>query len=248
MADGYLLSENSARRLAGLLKATPNTMRPRMPADAYRNDPQSAMIVENTTTEIIPAYAVMQPHDLTDQNGRAVIHVKKWDGHYPGPFLFNSSNAIPVDGNGMAQSGPRFRCLYVSGYDPEAGDFAGPVSGQWYLNENVPLMTVFGVIDSTARHLVAIMEVPPVINIAAPSGGIPAASGYTAGTASCKLLRNSAGVAKDTGKTLTVLNWANSIVCANGYRRGKASPAEMTWEIISEDCSDVRAYSAPASL
>lgn len=250
---GYLLSESAAKRIAGLLKATPTKPAPKKPGKFHETS-HANTIVKNDSGEEIPAYAIMQPNGVVDDadKGVPVVEVIQWDGTYPGPFLFNSHNPVPEDENGMAQFGDVVRILYATGYSPTAGDTVGPVSGEWHVNQNsIAVVSIFGILDEAVLlaygKLIASRD---GILFKAPSGGIPQAVGTLLGTANCDVwdLGTSARNREDSGVNIDVLNPWPDAVCVNGDRMGEALPwYNSTWLFVQEYCSDELEGFAPGT-
>lgn len=68
-----------------------------------------------------------------------------------------------------------------------------------------------------------------------PSGGIPARSGTSAGSAVCTMFYIDGGTIATTGRSHTVYNiFASEDVAGDAYI--VASPAKGGWVVISEDC------------
>lgn len=69
----------------------------------------------------------------------------------------------------------------------------------------------------------------------APSGGIPARSGTTLGSATCDVFDQALA---DTNRDITIHNWSRSVICDTGNRYGFAIKYRGRWFAIAEDCSD----------
>ncbi len=74
----------------------------------------------------------------------------------------------------------------------------------------------------------------------APSGGIPARSGTTPGSAECDIMELINGALTLTGESFTVYSWASQPVCDMGDRLGLAElHNDLEWWVEAEDCEDM---------
>lgn len=87
------------------------------------------------------------------------------------------------------------------------------------------------------RGMDTIIHRPVVIK--APSGGIPARSGTTAGSATCDVYKNDGGTLTDTTENITVYNLAEEKKLVNGDRYGVANPDKfgLYWVSTQDDAS-----------
>lgn len=75
-----------------------------------------------------------------------------------------------------------------------------------------------------------------VVHFVSPSGGIPARSSLTMGSASCDLYdSSSAGVLSDSGTNITVYNMATSAFAGSTHGVAMRNRAGL-WVAIVEDC------------
>ena len=72
----------------------------------------------------------------------------------------------------------------------------------------------------------------------APSGGISARSGSTAGSADCHVYYLSSGDVQNAGSTIKVYNWSQTAVAGNAYITIKEVGATGEWVVDAEDCPD----------
>jgi hypothetical protein len=86
------------------------------------------------------------------------------------------------------------------------------------------------------------------LTIQAPSGGIPAASNYSFGSAVCKILRSDGGTWKDTGETETIYNPSTEDECTDGLRLGWAVEDGSVHVLISKLCGDNRTFTPAEEL
>ncbi len=74
----------------------------------------------------------------------------------------------------------------------------------------------------------------------APSGGIPARSGTTPGSAECDIVELIDGALTQTGESVSVYSWASQPVCDTGDRFGLAElHNDLEWWVEAEDCEDM---------
>jgi hypothetical protein len=69
------------------------------------------------------------------------------------------------------------------------------------------------------------------------SGGIPARSGSTAGSASCTVCYLSSGSLSSTGSSITVYNWSQTAVGGSKYITIKQLGLTSDWVVDAEDCT-----------
>ena len=104
------------------------------------NNPQltaTPIYVHNTTAEEIPAYGCMQCTGTEVIGNRTYVQVSKPADSTgeAGGFLFNSSRAIPVNGNGVGFAGPHVRALGDSS-TATAGDRWAPSASLWTVGDD----------------------------------------------------------------------------------------------------------------
>ena len=97
---------------------------------------------------------------------------------------------------------------------------------------------VIGNADSLGQYIFQPSSFGQVL-IKAPSGGIPARSGTTLGSATCDVWGSSgSNTIADAGWDIVVKNWGSDAACANGSRYGIAMYYDGCWWVHSEDCAD----------
>lgn len=100
-----------------------------------------------------------------------------------------------------------------------------------------------GDVNREGRWETITADAPPQLTFAqAPSGGVPARSGATPGSATCELLElNGSGDFEETGVTLTVLNWVFDIAASSGDRILQISSATEPSFVVGWSCTNAAA-------
>ncbi len=224
MADLTVLSPDFLRILqnvardyqAGKLTASGAGMpqvSPTMPTPApFRND----------SGETIPAYGCMQVTGTEEVGSDNLLVVDKPDDAdgTSGWYVFNGPREVADNDFGTAQLGPILRGYKDSGAIT-AGERWAPVSGQWYLAQvDGGIFAALGA-DDVADDVLKVMQTGggdssnALYHAVSPSGGIPAHSGATMGSATCTLVdSNSSGVLSNNGSA-TIYNPSTTAVQGN---------------------------------
>lgn len=241
--------DQTSRRLLELanrsdVNSAPPAMRHR-PNEGARFTPQNTF--ENTTAETIPAFGLMEvdtttPLDVADN--RFFVNVVKPTGDSSKAILVNGPRDVAAGERGQYQDAASHVIIRTD----EGSGNVGPGSGWPAVSGS--MFQVLGQVSATAPKTALCIRVngQPQITFAAPSGGIPAASGYVAGFATCDILESDSGTWKDTGRTVTVYSLATEAICADGYRLGWAIWDGSNYIAVSQLCGDDRTYSAPDEI
>ena len=72
----------------------------------------------------------------------------------------------------------------------------------------------------------------------APSGGISARSGSTAGSADCHVYYLDSGAVQNAGSTIRVYNWSQTAVAGGAYITIKMVGGTSEWVVDAEDCAE----------
>ena len=209
-----------------------------MPGTAYKS------------AETAPAYGVMLVTGYASVSGVQVLTIEKPTTTF-GTFIINDKSDVAVDAVGTAFDGPVVKALYDSGDTPTIGQVYG-ISGWKLKADGYRLLNaeILGLIDATAKT--AFVHVEPITDIhaKAPSGGIPPRVGTLEGSESCELWTNSPTTQQISlsGITVTLYNWATSVVAATGDRHVTASWINGRWKATGEDCNDTGTTMDAASL
>lgn len=198
--------------------------------------------VTNVSGETIPAYACMQvtgTAEIGDQNYLQVSKPADTDGT-AGAFVFNGPREIPSTEQGVAQySYARIVRAYKNTGTVTAGDKWQPVSGQWYIEQDDNgQFTACGEDDVDTNVLKVALDADAGGGIQfylTPSGGIPARSGSTLGSATCTLLSLDSGTRTVTATTRTVYN--DFLSAVGGSVDIAAALVDGIWVVIAEDCT-----------
>lgn len=207
----------------------------------------------NNSGETIPPFSIFQI-DGIDTTGNQIVYkaIKPtWAG---AQYAVNGPIQVTSGKRGECCLGPIFIVKYTG--TVVVNDFVGPVVSTWTVARGVGTFKVLGIGDSTNN--LASVRIPEsnAIQFKAPSGGIPArVSSLEGSSATCDILTHSSvGVIALTGVSVTVYNWAEEAVCADGDRYGVANWCGGQWEVVSEDCTSPSAptvsgigYIAPLS-
>lgn len=199
-----------------------------------------AIYVHNVSGEEIPAYACMQCTGTEVIGNRTYIQVNKPADSTgeAGGFLFNSPRAIAIDGNGVGFAGPHVKAL-GDGSAATAGDRWAPVASNWEIADSTSGFLICIGDDSVATDVVRCVYsygANGVMHFVSPSGGIPARSSLTMGSASCDVyLSSSGGVLSDSSTNETVYNMASSAFGNSTHGIAARNDAGL-WVAIVEDC------------
>jgi hypothetical protein len=222
----YTFTEKTARRLLQM-------SRQGIDPGPLRTDnlhPTEPVIVRNDSGEVVPAYGCMMIADAElDSSGRYVAVIDKPDTT-GGPYLFNGSRPIAINGYGVAQQQGTVRAAFASG-TPLAGEYYGPDS-TWELTRNTfPAVMVYGALSSDL--LLGDSRVGFVTAFAKADSTITAGS---SGTVSIW------DDTSDTTDNVTAyLDWMDG---GNDISSGKELlimyfPELGRWQIIGAECEDV---------
>jgi hypothetical protein len=152
MADGVILSRETAKKVVELISKS-STGLLSSPDFRTATDP---IIFRNDSNEEVPPFACMKVIDAEEDTstGRYVIVIDKPDSN-GGPFIFNGSREVEIDGYGVGHWG--VVKIAFSGTAPTAGDTMG-VSSDWkVLSGGVdPVVIAFGEIDTELIYAVVI--------------------------------------------------------------------------------------------
>lgn len=204
---------------------------------------QAPIYVHNVSGEEIPAYACMQATGTEVIGDRTYIQVDQPADSTgeAGGFLFNSPTAIPIDGNGIANAGPHAKVL-GDGSTATAGDRWAPVASAWSIAPDTDGFLICAGDDDVATDVVRVISIGgagggQIIHFVSPSGGIPARSSLTMGSASCDVYTStSGGVLSDSGTNVTVYNMASSSFAGSTHGVAMKNAAGIYVAIV-EDCA-----------
>ena len=208
---------------------------------------QSQIYVHNTTAEEIPAYGCMQCTGTEVIGNRTYVQVSKPADSTGGAggFLFNSSRAIPANGNGIGFAGPHVRAL-GNGSTATAGDKWAPVSSSWEIAPDSAGFLICVGDDEVATDVIRVISVAgsgggfPLIHCVTPEAGIPARNGSDVmGSASCDVYdSNTSGALTDSATNLTIYNPSRTAIAGSTHIAAVQNQAGI-WVAIFEDCGVV---------
>lgn len=239
MADYGFFSPTTAQQILADLKLLKSAVF----GNGAVNNPQltaTPIYVHNTTAEEIPAYGCMQCTGTEVIGNRTYIQVSKPADSTgeAGGFLFNSPRAIPADGNGVAFAGPHVRAM-GDGSTATAGDRWAPQASDWEIAPNADGFLICVGDDDVETDVVRCIYSYGqlgIVHFRSTSGGIPARSTLTMGSASCDIYTSSsAGVLSDSGTNETVYNMASSAFGNSTHGIAMRNNAGLLVAIV-EDC------------
>lgn len=201
--------------------------------------PAPKIYVRNVSGEEIPAYACMQSTGTQSYDGRTYIEVDKpadVSGE-AGGYLFNGPRAIATGSNGVAFAGPHVQAL-GDGSTATAGKRWGPQQDSWEVAESPLGFLICVGDDDVATDVVRFIYSYGfgVVHFQSPSGGIPAFSSSTMGSASCDIYESDdTGALSDSTINDTIYNMASAAFA--GSTRGIAARNDAGLLVaIVEDC------------
>ena len=206
--------------------------------------------VYNTTIETIPPFGVMQVTSATREVSGRIYHdvVKPFSYDFRnGAFLFNGSQAIPPSHYGAGNAGPVTRAAKIFTAQTNSNLRYRPRLGYWLVEESNVGQWTFAGNDTIAftdpeYTIVRLFVHPPIladlVHCVTPSGGIPAASSGTMGSAFCSARTCSVlGVlgTSSPGDDVKVFNPSSGAVAGNTAIVA-AKNASGIYICIVEDC------------
>ena len=203
----------------------------------YLTEP-SKLYVHNGSGETIPAWACMQVTGTEELGGQNYLVVDKPTDVIgtTGEFVFNGPESIADGEDGLAQNGPVLRGYKNTG-TITAGERWSPTSGQWYLSQDDSgVFTACGADDIDGDVLKVVRSPLVGFHAVAPSGGIPAKSGSTMGSATCTLQDcSSSGVLSNAGAA-TIYNPSTTAIAGSAAIIYMVNSAGLRVAIV-ESCS-----------
>lgn len=212
------------------------------------------ILAKNVASETIPRFACVQATGVTMENDQCYLNIEKPVDSTgdAGPFFFNLFDDVvhtPADGKfpfTVVTAGPHANAIASNAGSWAAGTRLSPQASSFELDENPA--GAFALIgnndgpklgDDVIRVRV-MAEQRRLMMFIAPSGGVPAASGSTAGTASCTPYKSASGSrsvlndADGAGQTLSVLNYFRSSIAEGDLFM--AYWEWGAWVVINADC------------
>lgn len=200
-------------------------------------DIRTPIYVRNDSGSTIPPYGCMQAIGTVEYGGQNLLTVDipaDTTGD-AGPFLFNSHHEIPDGEMGIATNDV---CVRAISADTDAGTLLAPTTSDFELEESSTGGFICVGSDDIAIDTVRIVRAGGGgggLVAKTPSGGIPAISGTTPGSATCDRWEiNAAGTFVDTTENVTIYNVFSSSIAGATYITAKSVAGK--WIVDAEDC------------
>jgi len=204
---------------------------------------ENYIYIKNTSGIIIPAWGCVQATGTTESGNQNYVEVDQpadVDGT-AGGYLFNSFAPVEIDGFGIAFDGPLVRVL-GNGTTATAGAKWTPVIDSFSIAPSAAgILTMIGN-DDIETNVVKVFTAiggggGRVVHARTKSGGIPARSVATMGSANCDIwTSSSAGVLSDSNTDATIYNMAASAVAGTTQILASRNAAGLL-VVIVEDCA-----------
>lgn len=210
--------------------------------------PISTTTFRNTSSETAPAFGCLKVvgAELDSTINRYVLLIDKPDATQ-GIYVFNGEREVDAGEYGQSSTGI-VRAKYVNGNTPAVGQTWGP-SSSWEISPSgFAAIQVYGDLEGDTLYGKT-QEAQPTSELVlaqAPSGGIPARTLATPGSATCKLLEiatttgtgYAVGDLINTGVDVIVKNWAFDVAAADGDRVLQISKASSPAYVVGWSCNN----------
>jgi hypothetical protein len=113
--------------------------------------------IYNGTNSEMPQYGVGRVTGINTVNGERVVDVEQPSTTFGRVYLVNSGGEVAYQKVGTSKNRPLVKVLYDTG-TPAAGETWGAKPGQWAASKGYPGFTVLGVVDATAKIMLARVE------------------------------------------------------------------------------------------
>lgn len=230
---GVLFTERTARTLVKVARAYEGRSGT-MPIDTQPVLP-SIVSVRFDGQDPAPPYAclkIMQA-EIDSMTGRLVVVVEEPDGT-SGQFLFNGKRELKK--YGKAYTGI-VRAAFT-GDTPTVGEIIGPKDSWNVERGGFPALQVMG--EAETDVLVGTSNLPVMLLVKAPSGGIAPRSGGSCRSGTCEIVTSIGGnLSVDNPATIQVWNYLRIAALTNGARYGQAFlQQDGQYWALSDDCHD----------
>jgi len=197
MARAYAFNEDGKNRADKAIRWVESYRDKQARRQRRFSGPFDDIKIYNAENEELPQYGVGRVTAISEVAGEKVVNLEKPSSTFSRNYLVNAGGDVAYQKTGISKNRPVVKVLYDTG-TPAIGETYGPKSGQWTLSAGYPGFVCLGVVDSSAKIMLARFDEPGFYLVKADS---TIAKGST-GTASLYIGASGA----ETDSTINITN------------------------------------------
>lgn len=224
-SDVGVLDRKTFNLIAAVVRAEMGAVKNRLVSETVDSAPPSVqprwVPFVNTTSETIPAYAIMAistGSDFDADAGQSLLKVSKPSTTFCRMYAVNSSVDSTALGGGVCYLSGPVQVLYDASSSPAVGDGYGPKSGSWAVFKGYPqTTTILGTVNTTTGIAHATLNGQISTLVGKTDASIAAISTNTPGSGTVSIYALVSSTLTDTNQNVTAYNMTATAVSSGVY-------------------------------